>query len=56
VAAQRGYFDGPRRTLLADLADEPDVSSQAASERVRRGLDSLVEEMLLAPADDTFTR
>jgi predicted DNA binding protein len=56
VAAQRGYFDVPRRTSLADLADELDVSSQAASERVRRGLDSLVKETLLAPADNTFTR
>jgi len=47
VAAAQGYFEVPRETSLAGLADELDVSSQAASERVRRGLDSLVEEALL---------
>lgn len=56
VAARRGYFDVPRQTSLAGLADELDVSSQAASERVRRGLDSLVEEALLSPGDGSFTR
>ena len=36
------------------LADELDVSSQAASERVRRGLDSLVEEALLSSGGDSL--
>lgn len=56
VAARRGYFDVPRRASLSDLADELGVSSQATSERVRRGLDSLVEETLLPPADRPLTR
>lgn len=49
LAAREGYFDVPRQASLADLADELDVSSQAASERLRRGLDSLVERALLTP-------
>lgn len=47
LASQRGYFDVPRQASLADLAEDLDVSSQAASERLRRGLDSLVERALL---------
>lgn len=46
LASERGYFDVPRQASLTDLADELDVSSQAASERLRRGLDSLVERAL----------
>jgi len=49
LAADRGYFEVPRQASLADLADELDVSSQAASERLRRGLDALVERALLTP-------
>lgn len=49
LAAREGYFDVPRRVSLADLAADIGVSSQAASERLRRGLDSLVERALLTP-------
>jgi predicted DNA binding protein len=49
LATERGYFEVPRRASLADLAEELGVSSQAASERLRRGLDSLVDRALLAP-------
>lgn len=49
LASDRNYFDVPRKTSLSELADELDVSSQAASERLRRGLDSLVERTLLTP-------
>jgi len=49
LAAREGFFDVPRRASLADLADALDVSSQAASERLRRGLDSLVGQTLLTP-------
>lgn len=51
IAATRGYFDIPRQASLADLADELDISSQAASERLRRGLDSLVAQTVLAPTN-----
>jgi len=49
LATEHGYFEVPREASLADLAEELDVSSQAASERLRRGLDSLVEHALLTP-------
>jgi hypothetical protein len=49
LATECGYFEVPRESSLADLAEELDVSSQAASERLRRGLDSLVEHALLTP-------
>ena len=54
VASEQGYFEVPRQTSLAGLAEELDVSSQAASERVRRGLDSLVEEALLSSGGDSL--
>ncbi len=49
VAARHGYFEVPRQTSLGGVAEKLDVSSQAASERLRRGLGSLVEEGLRSP-------
>lgn len=49
LAAEQGYFEVPRQTSLSGLATDIDISSQAASERLRRGLDSLVEQTLLTP-------
>lgn len=46
VAAEEGYFSIPRETSLAGLAEELDVSSQAASERLRRGMERLVNNTL----------
>lgn len=46
AAAEMGYFSIPRETSLAGLAEELDVSSQAASERLRRGMETLVDETL----------
>jgi predicted DNA binding protein len=42
TAAEEGYFSIPRETSLAGLAEELNVSSQAASERLRRGMEQLV--------------
>lgn len=42
LAHERGYFEIPRETPLAGLADELDISNQAASERLRRGCARLV--------------
>jgi hypothetical protein len=49
LATRNGYFEVPRGASLADLADELGVSSQAASERLRRGLESMVDRALLDP-------
>jgi predicted DNA binding protein len=49
LAARSGYFDVPREASLTDLADDLGVSTQAASERLRRGLGTLVEEAGFTP-------
>jgi hypothetical protein len=45
-ALDRGYFDVPRETTLEELASALDVSHQALSERVRRGVGALVDTTL----------
>lgn len=47
LAAEMGYFTIPRESSLAELADELDLSSQAVSERLRRGVRTLVETVLV---------
>ena len=39
-----GYFDVPRGITIADLAARFDISNQAASERLRRGLSNILSE------------
>ncbi|MFD1514471.1 bacterio-opsin activator domain-containing protein [Halomarina rubra] len=46
-ATQEGYFDVPRGTDLNVLAAELNISHQAASERLRRGIDLLVQHTVL---------
>jgi hypothetical protein len=46
TALQSGYFSIPRGASLQDVADELGVSSQAASERLRRGMKTLVNATL----------
>jgi len=50
LALERGYYTVPRNASLSDLAGELDISSQAASERLRRGTQTLVANTLAAPA------
>lgn len=47
TAHELGYFEIPRRHSLAEVAEELDVSSQAVSERLRRGYRKLVAEHVL---------
>ncbi len=42
VASDRGYFKIPREVTLRELAEHFGVSEQAISQRLRRGLDTLV--------------
>jgi hypothetical protein len=44
IAHQRGYFEVPRRTTLPELAEYFDVSKQAVSQRLRRGMNNLLFE------------
>ena len=46
LAFERGYFEVPRKTSLTDLADEMDISRQAYSRRLQRGLRHVLEEAL----------
>jgi len=52
LAVERGYYDVPRRSSTADLGAELDVSDQAVTERLRRGIDTLVSNTLSASAED----
>lgn len=48
VTARRlGHFEIPQQATLADVADQLGVSSQAVSERLRRGIATLVDETFL---------
>lgn len=49
IAHERGYFDVPRECNLVDLATELDISDTATSQRLRRGIDTLLSTTL----DDT---
>lgn len=46
AAAETGYFAVPKETSLVGLADQLGVSDQAISERLRRGMDTLVKNTL----------
>jgi len=46
-ATQQGYFDVPRQMSLEGVADDCGVSHQALSERLRRGIGTLIEDTLL---------
>lgn len=46
AAVEHGYFEVPRGGTLADVADELGISQQAASERVRRGANAVLESVL----------
>ncbi|AEH36875.1 helix-turn-helix domain-containing protein [Halopiger xanaduensis] len=46
AAVDAGYLDIPRACSLAELADRFDISSNAASERFRRGVRTLIENSI----------
>lgn len=47
LAYDRGYFNSPRDTTLAEMADELEISQQALGARVRRGNRHLLEQALI---------
>lgn len=47
AACKEGYFQVPRHVSLAELADRFDISDQAASQRLRRGLDAILERTVM---------
>ncbi|QCJ47467.1 MULTISPECIES: helix-turn-helix domain-containing protein [Haloprofundus] len=46
AAFEAGYFEVPRRCSLADIGEKLGISGQAASERLRRGLQALLQSTL----------
>ncbi|MFC5970574.1 bacterio-opsin activator domain-containing protein [Halomarina salina] len=54
-AAEKGYFHVPRGTDLDTIAAELDISHQAASERVRRAMDILIDHTLAPAREDPPT-
>lgn len=50
-ASKQGYFKVPRAVSLEELADDLGISHQAASERIRRATDALVEDALFVGLD-----
>jgi predicted DNA binding protein len=59
MAVRNGYFSIPRETTLEEIANELSISSQAASERIRRGAETVLRKALvglvatdLKPSDD----
>jgi predicted DNA binding protein len=46
LALEMGFFDIPRQTTTAGLAEELGISNQAVSERLRRGYAGLVKQLL----------
>ena len=51
IAAEHGYFDLPGEGTLSDVGETLEISQQAASERVRRGLRNLVFDELNIPSE-----
>lgn len=47
LANERGYFQEPRETDLAALADELGISTSAAAGRLKRGMKLLIEKTLI---------
>jgi len=52
-AVETGYYSLPRETSTIELAEQFDISDQAVTERLRRGITTLVTNTLLANEDDS---
>lgn len=51
LALEQGYFDVPRNVTLVELADQLDISDSAVSQRLRRGLTTLLSRTLVRDAE-----
>lgn len=54
TAYERGYFEVPRDVSLVELSETLGVSDSAVSQRLRRGVDSIVEPLWSETLDDTL--
>jgi predicted DNA binding protein len=51
LAFQRGYFETPRQVTLSELATELDITQQSMSDRIRHGIEAIVEQTLFGASD-----
>ncbi|WP_435157924.1 helix-turn-helix domain-containing protein [Haladaptatus sp. DFWS20] len=51
LAFQRGYFMTPRKVTLSELATELDITQQSLSNRIRNGIEAIVEHMLFGASE-----
>ena len=54
LALRRGYFETPSETSLDELGEELGISRQAVSNRIRRGNEKLLREVLL-PSNQRYS-
>ena len=54
TATEAGYFSVPRDTKLEEIADELDISQQAASEHIRKGTEKVIRTALLGLSASNF--
>lgn len=47
MAFEEGYFSVPRKTTIQAIADELGISDQATSERLRRGIERVLQDIRL---------
>ena len=52
LATRKGYFATPREVGLDELAEELGISEQAVSNRIRRGNEKILRQVLLTSASD----
>ena len=48
LAVREGYYDLPRETNTTELGDQLGISDQAVTERLRRGIGTLVRNLLMS--------
>jgi predicted DNA binding protein len=49
LAYDRGYFETPRQTTLAELARELDITGQSLGARLNRGINTVLAQTLVDP-------
>lgn len=54
MAVENGYFAVPRETKLDEIAEEVGITRQAASERVRRGTETVLRKALIGLMAENF--
>ncbi|MDS0301334.1 helix-turn-helix domain-containing protein [Halogeometricum sp. S1BR25-6] len=54
IAVENGYFSVPRGTTLDEIAGEIGITKQAASERVRRGTETVLRKALIGLIAEDF--